>query len=205
MKYAIYAGLLVAGVVIGYLMGINSVSEPQEQTEPQTEYITEMVVDTVIQKETVKVPIAEEEIDSAKIIPDSLLALNDSLELLIPEDTTEDISIRREKMIEKKWLSINVLEEFDDSDSLLKAMMGISDQMPTRLLVEIWESPLNFSGYKLSRSKLVLYGMPSGIEYKLYRKKDNYFLSAQTFYYSLKETEDFLPYLEVSKEAVFND
>lgn len=205
MKYVLPIGLLLLGLGLGYVIAVYTYEPEAAEVEPSTEYITETVVDTVIQKETVQVPIAEEVFDSTKLMTDSLMALLDTLVTGIEVDTIEDLTIRTEKMVGQKWLTVTVLEEFEDKDSLIKEMLGINDKMPTSILVEFWESPLNFSGYKLSRSKLIMYGMPKGMDYKLYRRKGDYFLSAQSFYYSLKETEEFLPYLEVAKEVVFND
>lgn len=205
MKWMLPIGLLIVGLIAGYAIGISVAHSEEDELEPETEYITETVVDTVTQIETVKIPIIEEQVDSTNEFSDTLFSALDSAATGFEIDTVEDLSIRTERMIGQKKLTVNVLAEFEEKDSLIKSMLGIKDKMPKTILVEFWESPLNFSGYKLSRSKLVMYGMPIGLEYKLYRRKGDYFLSAQSFYYSLKETEEFLPYLEVSKEVVFND
>lgn len=206
MKYVIAAGILLGGIGIGYIIGAQNSDAVPEDPILNTEFITQTVVDTFIQKETVQIPIAEAELDSSKLIPDSLLSVIDTTNLGQPTDSlNEDISISREKLIDKIWLNVNVIAEVEESDSLIKDLLGIEDKLPTKVLVEFWESPLSFTGYKLSRSKLVLYGMSPHIEYRLFRKKTNYFLSVRSFYYSLRETEVFLPYLEVSKELVFND
>jgi hypothetical protein len=206
MKYVAWVGLFAAGLTVGYLVGVNNVPEPDETPVSTTEFIKETVVDTIIQTETVEVPVKEDESDTLSEEIDTSLSITDTLILIEDIDTTaseEDIKIRTEKMVGYRWLTVDVLEQSTEKDSLIKEMLDINDKMPTRLKVEFWESPLNFSGYKLSRSKLVLYGMPSQLEYKLYRRLDKYYLSTQSFYYSLKETEEFLPYLEVSKEEVF--
>ncbi|UKN01846.1 hypothetical protein K6119_19165 [Paracrocinitomix mangrovi] len=207
MKYLVYIGLLAVGIVLGYVLGNQQNNEIAEDTTT-TEYITETrtVHDTVVQTNTIKVTEEEEELDSLEEVIDTIKTeVDTTLVVNMVDDTTEDVSISREKMIKKDWLRVNVVEEIADDDSLLNEMMGISKTMPDKLMVEFWESPLHFSGYKLSKSKLILYGMEPGNEYKLYRNRKDYFLSTKTFYYSLKETEQFLPYLEVKKEVVFND
>lgn len=206
MKYAVQIGILFIGVGVGYVIGVQSSEPVVDESEPETTLITETVTDTIIQTEIKEVPVENTDNDSILDSSDSLLFENDSLLLMVDSDSIpEDLSIRTEKMTAKKWLNVHVLAEYEDKDSLLKEALGINETMPSKILVEFWESPLNFSGYKLSKSKLILYGMPSGLDYKLYRNRDKYFLSAQTFYYSLRETEEFLPYLEVSKQVVFND
>ena len=206
MKYAAGIGLLVIGLGTGYYIGIQSSDPVVDESEPETTLITETITDTIIHTEIKEVPVETVELDSLELISDSLAAINDSLLLLVGVDSASDnLSIRTEKLTAKKWLNVRVLAEYEDKDSLIKEALGIVETMPSKILVEFWESPLHFSGYKLSKSKLILYGMPSGLEYNLYRKRDKYFLSTQTFYYSLRETEEFLPYLEVSKDVVFDD
>jgi hypothetical protein len=205
MKYAIGIGVLIIGIGAGYWIGTQSGDSETTESEPITEFITHTVHDTIVHEETIKIPVAVKEIDSIDLISDSLLAINYRLFHGHRFDTLDNFSIVTEKMIASEWLTINVIEDFEKTDSLLKEALGISDNMPSEILVEFWESPLHFSGYKLSKSKLILFDMPNGLNYKFFRKKDAYFLSAETFYYSLKETEEFLPYLEVSKDVVFDD
>lgn len=206
MKYLLGIGLLIVGGLIGYFIGAHSFDrEIQLDEAPKTEFITQTVHDTIVKTEPVNVVQPVEDEDSVEVINDSLLVRTDSLDILNQEDTLDDITISREVLEKSKWLDVKVLKEFEDKDSLIKEMLGITENLPTSMLVEFWNSPLNYSGYKFSRSKLVLYGMPSQLEYKLYRKKETYFLSTQNVYYQLKESDDFLTYSEVSKDKVFND
>jgi len=204
MKYLIGIGIFVGGLTIGYIVGGYNSETVSDDGEIKTEFITEMVHDTIVETKTIKVPVDDEEndsllvaLDSADIPIDSLMVMNDSLD--------EGLSIKREKLIRTTWISIADLKVEEEKDSVVKDLLGIEETKPSKLMVEFWESPLHFSGYKLSKSKLVMYGMPAQYEYQLYRTPDHYFLSSQNFYYSLKETEEFLPYLEVEKEEVFND
>ncbi len=206
MKYLLGIGLLILGGLIGYFIGAHTFdSDVQLDEAPKTEFITQTVHDTIVKTEQVNIALPIEDEDSIEVMNDSLFSLNDSLDILNPEDTLEDITISREVLEKSKWLDVQVLKEFEDKDSLIKEMLGITENLPKSMLVEFWNSPLNYSGYKFSRSKLVLYGMPSQLEYKLYRKKETYFLSTQNVYYQLKESDDFLTYSEVSKDKVFND
>lgn len=194
------------GIGVGYMIGSQSMDISLDESEPETTLITETVTDTIIQTRFKEVPVETVQSDSLNLNSDSLVMVNDSIALLIPEDSVaEDISIKTEKLISKKWMNVHVLAEYTDKDSAIKSALGINETFPSKLLVEFWESPLSFSGYKLSKTKLVLYGMEPGLQYKLYRNKEAYFLSTQSFYYSLRETEEFLPYLEVSKDVVFDD
>ena len=209
MRYIAAASILLIGLGIGFFIGQYTAEFNSGESDTENDYITETITDTIIKTKTVKVevPVTEtENTDTSQV--DTVQYNSDSLdtELVEVEDTTyEDLSIRTEKLIGSKWLKVNVVEETEDKDTLIKEMLGIHNKLPSKLLVEFWQSPLNFSGYKLSRSKLILYDMPVELDYSLYRNKENYYLRAQTVYYSLKETEEFLPYKEVNKEVVFND
>ena len=206
MKYLVGVGLLLLGGLIGYLTGVNTCKESDVSATPITEVITETIHDTIIQKETINISVDSPPVDSSVIKVDTLGVNVDSLARDNFEDTLNDnLSISTEVLENSIWLDIEVIQDFEEKDSLIKDLMGISDVMPTTIIVEFWRSPLNFSGYKLSRSKLVIYGMPPHLEYRLYRKKSNYYLSTEDVYYALKETEEFSSYVEVPKETVFND
>lgn len=204
MKYLLGIGIFISGLTIGYIVGGYSVEDTSSEGEIKTKFITEMVHDTIVETKTIKVPMENDESDSSLVIIDSTDILIDSL--IVVEDTLDDgLSIKREMLIRTTWISITDLKVEEEKDSVVKDLLGIEETHPSKLMVEFWESPLHFSGYKLSKSKLVMYGMPAQYEYLLYRTPDRYFLFSQNFYYSLKETEEFLPYLEVEKEEVFND
>ncbi|MCB9222829.1 MAG: hypothetical protein R2780_10860 [Crocinitomicaceae bacterium] len=208
MKYLVWIALFAAGLTVGYLVGTNDIPLMEDNQVSTTEFVKETIHDTIIQTETVEVVPEIEDNDTLFSDIDTLLTTSDSLivvEEVDSNEVAENISIRTEKMVGYKWINVTIVGVEEAKDSLIKEMLDIKDKYPSKLKVEFWESPLNFTGYKLSRSKLVLYGMPSQSTYKIYRKKDKYYLSAQTFYYSLKETEEFLPYLEVSKDVIFND
>ena len=47
-----------------------------------------------------------------------------------------------------------------ETDSTLAAMSDIGDiKDPLQYRIEFWKSPLNYKGYKMSRGKIILYGM----------------------------------------------
>ncbi|MEO9531873.1 MAG: hypothetical protein ABJG68_16030 [Crocinitomicaceae bacterium] len=206
MKYAIGIGLFVLGGSIGYLIGSFDPKEETVDGAPAVEYITETVQDTIVETKYIETSNLNETIDTTEETVDSLF-LSDSLQItqdLDSGDVEGDITIRREILKNSIWLNVKVLKEVE-VDTLIEEMMGIDNSFPQKILIEFWESPLQFSGYKFSRNKLVLYGLPTETSYKIYRKQKKYYLTTENIYYSLAETEEFLPYLEVEKSTVFND
>lgn len=202
MKYLIPIGLLITGLALGYLLGRNySAVEVTENTT--TKYITEFVHDTVVEMQVVNVP---ETVSYDTISIQDTLNSGDSsvtLEMLDSLIDESELTINREILKKSAWIKVEVLEELKNQDSLIAEMMNLNQELPDQILIEFWESPLGFSGYKLNRNKLVLYGMPEQTEYRIYRKTDQYYFSTENFYYSISETEDFLPYLEVEKSVLF--
>ena len=194
---------MVVGLVTGFFLGRISVPEEKTYEDPTDGIITQTVYDTIVKTKKIEVPV-EVAIDTLETVSDTVVTDTISDQIQPPDSLYEDLPIRTEKLIASKWLKVNVLEE-EEEDSLVNEMMGFENKKLTKMLVEFWESPLNFSGYKLSKSKLVLYDLPANLEYKLYRKNETYYLATSSIYYVLRESEEFLPYKEVAKEVVFND
>jgi hypothetical protein len=68
--------------------------------------------------------------------------------------------------------------------------------------VEFWSSPLNYRGYKMNRSKLVLYGFsdPEGV--RLFKLDDEVYLHTGSAVYRLDFSNDFRPYERVTSEVI---
>ncbi len=211
MKYAIASGILIVGLTIGFFIGQavsnDEVVETTDDGNP-VEFITEYIRDTVVHKERIEVPIFNDTLALLDSLLDSTLLVLDSTYIDDYNDSIEDASelnIHREKKISQISLPIIYLSQTIDNDTVIKDMLGITETRVKSIVVEFWESPLNFAGYKLSRHKLVVYGLSPQHDYNMYRKKDDYFLSAQEVFYAMRETQEFLNYKEVSKDVVFND
>lgn len=100
------------------------------------------------------------DIDSTNttIYTDSILDANIDTSGLINND--EDIVIS-DKMLLYKNIKVKGLDEIGSNklallDSLL---MNDTERKTDQLMVEFWESPLNYKGYKLSDNKLILFGI----------------------------------------------
>jgi len=211
LKYAIASGILIVGLTIGFFIGQavsnDEVVETTDDGNP-VEFITEYIRDTVVHKERIEVPIFNDTLALLDSLLDSTLLVLDSTYIDDYNDSIEDASelnIHREKKISQISLPIIYLSQTIDNDTVIKDMLGITETRVKSIVVEFWESPLNFAGYKLSRHKLVVYGLSPQHDYNMYRKKDDYFLSAQEVFYAMRETQEFLNYKEVSKDVVFND
>jgi len=66
------------------------------------------------------------------------------------------------------------------------------------ILVEFWLSPLNFRGYKLSHSKLILYGFEQPEALSLHSDGNTYFVKYFDNFYPVSHTLEFKPLVPLS-------
>ncbi|MCX6295511.1 MAG: hypothetical protein NTX97_05505, partial [Bacteroidetes bacterium] len=84
---------------------------------------------------------------------------------------------------------------------------GIKDDRNTSkqfLNIEFWSSPLNYKGYKMSKYKLVLYGIASAEGLKLFKLDDDIYMKSASFVYHLDAFGDFKPYERITDESIIN-
>jgi hypothetical protein len=211
MKYLIITGIFALGISLGYVVGTQQTPEestPVVMNQEDTGQAEIMEQDSEHDREK---PAAESTLDSMEATLDTTIdySAEDSIMLveysMIDSMNDEDLSISREKLIRGVRLPIIYLAQTELKDSAIKESLGIEEVQAKTMFVEFWESPLNFEGYKLSKKKLIVYGMSPQLDYKLYKRENDYYFAFQNVYYKMKETQDFLPFSEVSKSEVFND
>lgn len=133
--------------------------------------------------------ITEIEVDSL-LLSDTLI-VGDSLEM-----HSDSLQIKRDRVVKKTWLTVKKSEsKMNKIDSLKMEGMGIRKVgFSDKVLVEFWESPFNFSGYKLSKSKLIVYGLDPSINYFLIdSNNDTLEMNSSDDSFNFVFTEDFLP------------
>jgi len=213
MKYLIFIGLFIAGGTIGYFVGKTSGQSAVDDNFTETERITEFIYDTIVEKERIEVPVYTTPVVDTNIVEpadslEDLFVLDTLKERILPRDSVgqdEELNINRDELIASKRISIQYLDELVEKDSVIKDLLGIKQNRPAEMIVQFWTSPLNFSGYKLSRNTLVLYDLSAQFDYSIYFKENRHYLSNETVFYVLEETTDFLPYQEVDKNEILND
>ena len=80
------------------------------------------------------------------------------------------------------------------------ADLPVKEKLPVSFITEFWVSPINYRGYKMSKNKLVLFGIEEPDAVKLYRVNDGIYMSYLREYYKLTDTFDFVSYQKL-KEA----
>lgn len=136
---------------------------------------------------------------------------NDSLNASFPdtaytvysENTSEpagadnsDAIVYRDKMICSKYFKVKGLSETGNNkigllDSLL---MNDSQKHPDdMLLVEFWQSPVNYRGYKLCENKLIIFGIDDFATSFIEVINKEIYIYSKNKYYLLEYTTDYKP------------
>lgn len=138
---------------------------------------------------------------------DTLTASNDSI---VPVDKlagNNDIVIRKDEMmaaqiIEIINLSLTASAGKSTKDSLLQQVSGIREDVKTSVRVEFWRSPLNYKGYKMTRGKIVLYGISSADPVSVFKLEDDIYLKHLGIVYRLSFTNEFRQFEKVNDVSV---
>jgi hypothetical protein len=147
------------------------------------------------------------------VVPDLSIVSIDSTKIL--NDTSsvngDDIVVRKDELLATRTMEINNLNptasKQNSKDSLLQKVSGIKDDKFTgkqMFNIELWQSPLNYKGYKLSKYKMVLYGINSFEGLKLYKQDDIIYLKISGIVYRLDYASDFKQYERITDEQIIN-
>lgn len=165
--------LLITGIVLGgFIMWFfNNVEKEKVTTESTktTKLVKSVKTDTIIIKEKVYIP-SEKETDTltasqSKIDSTDLSNASDSIEIIeapiysIDSDTNftdDDVVIIKERLIASALIEVNLQES--DSLTVEEAFDLQQVNFAEHLVVEFWESPLELTGYELTRNKIKLFG-----------------------------------------------
>ena len=131
----------------------------------------------------------------------------------------KDIVIRKDKLLISTTLTIIEKPASDDRSTDLQNEHSASTQEAIRklnpdagvpeeeknsnyVLVEFWVSPVNYMGYKMSRNKIILFGLEEPDAVKLFRANDILYLKYGIEYFRLVQTFDFLSYQRLKEAEV---
>lgn len=191
-KYIIYSFLLTIGVIIGFALNhfINPIKEPV--------IIDRVLIDTVQSPEVIKIVKIENKpekiIDTVFIYQDTNLVENDSINLdlaVVIEDST--LEILKDELIKTVLLPVRHFSK-KPIDTLKEQLLGVVDVVVDQIIVEYWSSPIDYKGYKMSKNKLVLYGIDYAINHEIVLDENIFIFYMTDFYIELKESPVFTKY-----------
>lgn len=133
-------------------------------------------------------------------VQDTLVPIN-----AFDNSNAENISVLKEELISVK--NIRVKTEADNKqngkDSLAAAVAGVTEKASGDfMLIEFWKTPLNSKGYRMSRNKVVLYGLPEQ-DVDIVKMDDVFYLrSNNNMVYRLTYSNEFRKMEKVSESAI---
>jgi hypothetical protein len=166
--------------------------------------------DTAFEKNKSREPVKIEN-EGAKNIHMADTSVKDTTNL--SSDTTaaveaegEDIEVKKDIMIVSILLPVmdkslqKVESQSNDiAEKLPEADLPFEGRVDT-FTVEFWVSPIHYKGYKMSKNKLLLFGIENIEDVKLYRVNNVIYMRYGESLYPLSFTYDFMPYQKL-KEA----
>jgi len=123
---------------------------------------------------------------------------------------SEDFVLRKDELISARSIEIlNIspvaLNSGGQHDSIAAKLAGVRDDHVSGrqfASVEFWSSPVNYRGYKMSHSKVVLYGLSESENLKLFKLDDEVYLQYGPVVFHLEYSNEFHPYEKVVSEGV---
>jgi len=116
----------------------------------------------------------------------------------------ENINVLKEELMSVKNIT---LKNYDDSkiertDSMLREMSGINTNKSDIYLIEFWKTPLNSKGYKMTRNRVLVYGLKDNDDLKIAKINENYYLKNNTEVFKLSYSSEFKPMERVNEENI---
>lgn len=143
------------------------------------------------------------EVPIRKVMAEADSLLNDNT-IVAEQEPAEQFVVKKDELIGSRDFTVINLEEQDASnpaDSLLEKTSGIKDQgkkILAALKVEFWQSPINYKGYKMTKNKIVLFGINPEENLKLFHTEDVIFLKHNQNYYRLYFTDEYKQFEKVT-------
>lgn len=117
----------------------------------------------------------------------------------------EDINVLKEELLSVKNITLKDfdLKQTGKSDSALYAISGINSGSKSDLyLIEFWKTPLNSKGYKMTRNRILVYGLKENTDLSVAKINERYYLKNNTEVYHLNYSPEFKPMEKVNEESI---
>lgn len=106
----------------------------------------------------------------------------------------ENITIAKEELLSVKNIKVIDLDEPGKKDTLTGQLAGVtSSDFPNVFFVEFWKTPLNSKGYRMTRNRVILYGLSDFSSITIYKVDDNYYLKDDDIVYKISVGTEFKP------------
>lgn len=106
----------------------------------------------------------------------------------------EAIKVAQEELLSVKNIKVINLDVRSKKDTLTGQLAGVtSSDYPNMFFVEFWKTPLNSKGYRMTRNRVILYGLSDFSSITIYKVDDNYYLKNDDLVYKISAGTEFKP------------
>lgn len=106
----------------------------------------------------------------------------------------EDINVAQEELLSVKNIKVIDLDGPSKKDTLTGQLAGVSSSdYPNLFFVEFWKTPLNSKGYRMTRNRVILYGLSDFSSITIYKVDDNFYLKNDDVVYKISSGTEFKP------------
>ena len=113
------------------------------------------------------------------------------VDALLKED---DIKVAQEELLSVKNIKVIDLDTHSKRDTLTGQLAGVtSSDYPNLFFVEFWKTPLNSKGYRMTRNRVILYGLSDFSSITIFKVDDNFYLKNDDVVYKISSGTEFKP------------
>jgi hypothetical protein len=106
----------------------------------------------------------------------------------------ENITVAQEELLSVKNIKVIDLDTQSKRDTLTGQLAGVtSSDFPNLFFVEFWKTPLNSKGYRMTRNRVILYGLSDFSSITIYKVDDNFYLKNDDVVYKISVGTEFKP------------
>lgn len=166
------------------------------------------IPDTLPLDSTIPVPKKIDELDTSSYSQ----RLSQDTPILI---LTDEITVRSETLLGEAFAEIIWMgsehkssDSITAQDSVLQKVADIKKINPKKYKIQFWESPINYSGYKMANNNVIIYGLDPTSSVRVINYGNRFYLDYQGTYYNLTETYDYKPLSKLSDKhliLLFNE
>ncbi|MDP4266827.1 MAG: hypothetical protein Q8880_05285 [Bacteroidota bacterium] len=113
------------------------------------------------------------------------------------ENIDRNVIIKKDELIVSRIIRIEGVDiQKNRHNRLLDSLLTDENDdniYSDKIIVEFWKSPLNYKGYKMTRTKLVLFGLTDYDDITIRYVRNNYFLHSGNTKYKLLFNDNFMP------------
>ena len=141
-------------------------------------------------------------------VTDTVTMTADSISPMEKMSDGGEIIVRKDEMTAAQTVEVINLSLSANAkspkDSLLQQVSGMRDDAKSSLRIEFWRSPLNYKGYKMTRNKIVVYGISSSDPVSVFKLDDEIYMKHLNTAYRLTFSNDFRQFEKVSDAGILS-